>query len=89
MPPPFGSSTIEDFSMLYHVYIKEAKAKGEDEAPKEDNEEDEKEFDMNDEKTYDKKVVENITDLWLNVKPSKENFYKELMKCIGEGGNSI
>lgn len=33
--------------------------------------------------------MKNISDFWLKVKPDKDAFYKDLMKCIAEGANSI
>ena len=31
----------------------------------------------------------NISDLWLKIYPDKDMLFKDLMKCIAEGANSI
>lgn len=64
MPPPIGSHTFKDFNILYHVRILP-------EPVENSEEEEEEEFDIIDEnKLYDRRIIKNLDNLWLKLKPN-------------------
>jgi hypothetical protein len=78
---------------LYHVHIREIPEpeEGEEPAKKEEGQDDDDELDypLDVNKVYMRKVVPNISKLWLSVKPSAEVFFVDIMRCITEGLNCI
>lgn len=102
IPPPFGNSKLEEFKLLYHVHLIEDKPKvdvvvavedkkkkkgKDDEEEDEEEEEDPGGFDEN--RVYKSVTIPNICKLWINMKPGLDLFYSDIVRCIGEGLNSI
>jgi dynein heavy chain len=99
IPPPFGNSKLEDFSLLYHVHLMEdvvktdvvdptaKKGKKDEEEEEEEDHEDGGGFDEN--RVYKGVRIPNICKIWINVRPGLDQFYSDLVRCIGEGLNSI
>jgi len=102
IPPPFGNSKVEEFSLLNHVHLYEPKPKEEKEekkdkkkaGKKEDEEEEEEEdqdagggYDEN--KIYKRITIPGICKLWVQVKPNLDLFFKDIVMCIAEGLNAI
>lgn len=79
VPPPFGNSVLEDFNPLYHIKIKEVKIEKEQKkGAKEEEADEDAPLEIQEDKIYQRKVPKNITKAWLDLKPSKEHFFREL-----------
>lgn len=89
-PAPFGQSKDEEFNFLYHVHYKQKRDPSEKKNPNEDSDEEEIVAKApNEDKVYDRSIVKSITQIWLKISPSKEDFSRDLMKCIVDGLNAI
>ncbi len=102
IPPPYGNSQPEEFVLLYHVHLEEEKQKDEEKEkekekkkPKKEGEQEEEEEEVeqnvgyDENKIYKRIVIPKICKLWINKKPALNNFYSDIVKCIGEGLNAI
>ena len=69
------------------VEDKKKKKGKDDEEEDEEEEEDPGGFDEN--RVYKSVTIPNICKLWINMKPGLDLFYSDIVRCIGEGLNSI
>lgn len=89
LPPPLGSSKLEDFSLLCHICIKEEsriKPKIEEEGPEEEEDSD---LYYDDEKTFTREICPNLYKIWLEIQPNQEEFLQGILLAIKEGGDSL
>lgn len=81
--PPKGESVIEDFDLLAHLRLEEAKEEGDsDEAAGE-----EEEAEVAD--PIFRKVVPNIEKFWIKMEPDEHDYIEVIMRTFGQGLEQI
>jgi len=84
VPKAIGATSEDhEFNPLYHIKKKLTPEELENLPPKTDNLHDDEDA------TIERKVVRNITELWLRMTPDKEAFSRDIIKCITEGRSAI
>jgi dynein heavy chain len=75
--------TYKDFNLLYHIHLVPEPPALEEGEPEED-------LDIRDEDTvYQRKVVRNLDQIWLKLKPSQDIFFHDLIMLISDGLNCL
>lgn len=78
MPPPRGTSEIEDFDPLVHLELEEEKPEGEEE---EEEEEDENKPVVQLMKT----TIPNIEKFWLRMDPEENDYIEVIVRTFSSG----